>query len=121
VTGLLLQLLFLAGFPALLAAGSTWLSWNSLLRPWRYLLVCCIALYFLYVAVVAALGPKTGGYILSASVAGEPSEPTPAFLFLEPYALALAAFSAAALPLVWFLLRKFKKERERERPRTGEV
>jgi hypothetical protein len=110
VTWLLIQIFFLIGFPALLAASSAWLSWNALLKPWRYVLVCCIALYVLYALVIGVLGPKTVGYIVSTSAPGEAAESTPVLVFLEPYIVALMVFTVTALPLIWFLLRHFKTE-----------
>lgn len=108
------ELLFLLGFPLLLASGASYLTWRALSRPVVFLIVATVVLYLLYAALMWLLDPGPVGYSLSISEPGQAPVSEPWFPFLEPYKIPLVAFAVAAIPLLTVLLRVFKKGRASE-------
>jgi len=105
----MLQLLFLLTFPLILATGTSLLTWNALSGPWKFLFLSIITLYVLYVLCFYFLAPASVGFAVRAVEPGQPKADEPLFVYLEPYYKPLAAFLALAVPLVFALLRLFKR------------
>jgi hypothetical protein len=103
------ELLFLFGFPLLLACGAAYLTWRALSRPVVFLTVATTVLYFVYAASIWLLAPGPFGFIVSVPQPGEAPASEPLFLLLPPYKMPLIAFAAAAIPVLALLLRVFKK------------
>lgn len=103
------ELLFLLGFPLVLACGASYLTWRVLSRPVVFLIVATGLLYLLYAVLMWLLDPGPVGYIPSVRQPGEVAASEPLFLLLPPYKTALIAFAVAAIPVLAFLSRLFKK------------
>jgi hypothetical protein len=104
----MLQLLFLLAFPLLVAAGVSLLTWNALSGPWKFAVLCTVALYGVYVLCFYFLAPTSVGFAVHAVEPGQPKVDEPLFVYLEPYYKPLAVFSIASIPVVLGLLRLFK-------------
>jgi len=108
----LLQLLFLLGWPLLLALGVTWATWGALRRPLLFLVVSCVALYLLYALAQFVFGPASVGFVLSVRQPGDLPVESESFVLLRPYAASLAAFTVAAFPVTAVLLKLFRRRGE---------
>lgn len=108
------EFLFLLGFPLALACGVSYLTWRALSRPGVFLMVATLVLYLLYAALMWLLDPGPVGYTLSVRQTGEALASGPLFVLLEPYKVPLIAFAVAAIPVLFVLLRTFKKGRTSE-------
>ena len=105
----MLQLLFLLGFPLLVAAGASLISWNALTSPWLFLVLCTVALYGVYMACFYFLAPASVGFGVHAVDPSQPKADESLFVYLEPYYKPLAVFALLAVPAVIGLLRVFKR------------
>ena len=105
----MLQLIFLLTCPLLIAAATAIVTWNSLASPWWFLLTSVVTLYIVYAALLYLVGPTSGGFAVSAVEPGQPAEPTPLLLYLQPYLKPLLAFGISAIPTVFLLLRAFRR------------
>ena len=105
----MLQLIFLLTFPLLIAGATAALTWNALAGPWRFLLASVVVLYAIYAAVFYLFSPASVGFAVHAVEPGQPVQPTPLFVYLEPYFKPLLIFGLAALPTVSVLLKVFKR------------
>ena len=115
------QLFLLATLPALFALGGAALGWQSVARPWLYLLTALVVLYVFYAAVMYFLDPALGrgvGYVVSASPSpqagdekyilqntrGEELE-----YFLSEYAKRMVVFAVLAVPTLFGLFKLFRR------------
>jgi hypothetical protein len=105
----MLQLLFLLTCPLLVALAVAFLTWNALAGPWKFLLASTATLYALYAASFYLFAPASVGFAIHAVEPGQPAEPTPLFVYLEPYYKPLLIFALAALPALLLLLKAFKR------------
>ncbi len=114
----MLQLVFLLTCPLLVAGTTALLAWNALAGPWKFLFASVLALYSVYAAVFYLFGPTSVGFAVHAVEPGQPAQPTPLFVYLEPYFKPLLIFGIAAIPTVLLLLRAFKRtSRKPRRPK----
>ena len=81
----MLQLLFLLTCPLILAGATAFLTWNALASPWKFLLASALGPYAIYAAAFYLFAPASVGFAVHAVEPGQPIEPTPLFVYLEPY------------------------------------
>ena len=103
------QVIVLFTLPALVAGLSAWLRWQELASPWLYVITAALCLYAIYLASMYFLAPKSVGYMVSGVPSREAVEPMPMLILLEPYKLPLLVFLVASVPVVFLLLRAFKR------------
>lgn len=108
------ELFVLLGLPLLFSSVTTYLTWNALSRPFVFLVVATVVLYLVYAASMWLLAAGPVGYTLSIRSPGESPASEPLFLLLPPYKIPLIAFTLAAVPVLVFLLRAFRRGRADE-------
>lgn len=111
-----IEILFLLGFPFLLASGTSYFMWGALSRPAVFLVVATVALYLLYAVLMWQLDPGLISFTVFIHEPGEVASASsePWLGLLRPYKIPLAAFAAAAVPVLAVLLRAFKRGRGSE-------
>lgn len=118
---LYIQIALLAALPLLVATAFSLMSWNSLSRPWAFLIVGTVMAYSAYALIMYVLDPDRGGgagYMVSVERdSSAPEEKHSAKTvhgeviryFLQPYMSRMAAFLVLSIPMLWALSRFFRR------------